>query len=692
MATTYTFNFTDTTKTKFTVSPYTTNGTLSPSDGTLLSTSVVASTSLKLYGKGMQEYGEGIEQNLIYMLENFADDTAPVHPIEGQLWYQILGSPLDLSLVELKIFNNNSGDNDPDISTNWDNVLLSTGTSPMSGILDMGGNLIINLDDATNPTDALNLQTADNRYVNVTGDTITGNLFLSSTVGGPSTPLTPSDPSHAINKQYADDTYVNITGDTMTGALILRSSIGTGSPATIDILEAASIEYVDTQIAGATNSYLSAVTYQSFTGAIQPGLTDSEILFTVAGQPSIAIGGINFVGQSKPATEISITSTGDIPTGDAQAAINLLESKKLDIDGSDAMTGDLNLNNNFIINLSDPIGPQDASTKTYVDTAVNTIVSIPDTTRNIVLTTATDTYPVFKYGAATNKLQITLNGQVQYANSVGANNIAYDLKVDEINSTTSTTLDANTNYSFDITVDGGSPLTTQTIEINLGGPLTPISTHQELIDAINVEFFDISGLYPRMSLTNISNSETIISSTIGLGSSIIIEPPSTGTGTYLFDIPSAITVTDVTLDVGSPIPLDSFTVLGDQTASFPVGKKFTVRNTTTDGTVGTSDDNFDSVYTVNSSTAGSSPLETVIVVDENIELNGTTITGFGEIYLTNLSGLVSINQDDGADYDYAELSSLDGTDIRASYLSLTRFIKFNTTPPVGQTMEILLAP
>lgn len=46
------------------------------------------STSLSLVGKYWIGYGETIAQNSVKMLENFASDTAPLNPIEGQLWWK----------------------------------------------------------------------------------------------------------------------------------------------------------------------------------------------------------------------------------------------------------------------------------------------------------------------------------------------------------------------------------------------------------------------------------------------------------------------------------------------------------------------------------------------------------------------------------------------------------------------------
>jgi hypothetical protein len=52
-------------------------------DGTV-NTSV---TDLSLVGRGVTEYGTAENENYVYLLENFANSTAPLQPILGQLWY-----------------------------------------------------------------------------------------------------------------------------------------------------------------------------------------------------------------------------------------------------------------------------------------------------------------------------------------------------------------------------------------------------------------------------------------------------------------------------------------------------------------------------------------------------------------------------------------------------------------------------
>lgn len=48
------------------------------------------STSLTLVGKNYSGYGSAINNNFAHLLENFANTTSPVSPMEGQLWYNSL--------------------------------------------------------------------------------------------------------------------------------------------------------------------------------------------------------------------------------------------------------------------------------------------------------------------------------------------------------------------------------------------------------------------------------------------------------------------------------------------------------------------------------------------------------------------------------------------------------------------------
>jgi hypothetical protein len=100
----YLLDFTDGDASKsFTISPYTTNGNITPTTPTLDSGAVSANTSLIFYGKGKADYGERINENFLHILENFASDKEPLHPIQGQVWF-------DTKDNSLKVFKNKSFD------------------------------------------------------------------------------------------------------------------------------------------------------------------------------------------------------------------------------------------------------------------------------------------------------------------------------------------------------------------------------------------------------------------------------------------------------------------------------------------------------------------------------------------------------------------------------------------------------
>lgn len=61
------------------------------------------STSLKLPGRGVPNYGELIAENFVHILENFAGPSQPLNPVVGQLWYDT--NPSNQGVGSLKVFN-----------------------------------------------------------------------------------------------------------------------------------------------------------------------------------------------------------------------------------------------------------------------------------------------------------------------------------------------------------------------------------------------------------------------------------------------------------------------------------------------------------------------------------------------------------------------------------------------------------
>lgn len=59
-------------------------GSIVVEDGTLNT-----ETILTLPGRNVTSYGQAVSENFLHLLENFASETSPARPVEGQLWYDV---------------------------------------------------------------------------------------------------------------------------------------------------------------------------------------------------------------------------------------------------------------------------------------------------------------------------------------------------------------------------------------------------------------------------------------------------------------------------------------------------------------------------------------------------------------------------------------------------------------------------
>lgn len=194
-----------------------------------------------------------------------------------------------------------------------------------TGIINMGGNKITNLGNATVGTDALNMNTGDSRYVNVTGDTMTGTLTMSgATIAMGNNKITgladATVATDALNMQTGDARYVNITGDTMTGALTMGAGQG-------------------------INMTSGTITFNS----------TSAISFPVGSTGDITLAGGN---------DITFTGAGQISMG-----------------------------TNKIVNLGTPTTGTDAATKAYVDGFVSGVIFLSPVKDPNIYSDALDTPP-----------------------------------------------------------------------------------------------------------------------------------------------------------------------------------------------------------------------------------------------------------------------------------------------------------
>ena len=79
--------------------------TINKTDGSVVATitdgTVDNTTSVQLFGKSFSGFGEGLNENLVKLLENSASTSAPTAPLKGELW-------MDTSTSQLKVYDGTS--------------------------------------------------------------------------------------------------------------------------------------------------------------------------------------------------------------------------------------------------------------------------------------------------------------------------------------------------------------------------------------------------------------------------------------------------------------------------------------------------------------------------------------------------------------------------------------------------------
>ena len=699
----YTFEFTDTSKDSFDVFPYTANGTVSPTDSNFIDQAVSAKTTLKLYGKGMPDYGEGIEQNLIYMLENFANITAPLNSIEGQLWYNTVGTGSPVLGPELSIYNN----------TGWDAIVLATGTSPMTGELILAG-------DPSNALGATPKQYVDAHIADfVLHLTPDQNAFLDGLSLSGSPLLTSADVNQLTgisgNVQSLLDLKLSLDGSlSMTGELILA-----GDPS--NALGATSKQYVDDLVlSGNNDSALSIVDWIIPTGSPLPiaDINATTLQFTIStqGSPQIPIGiltatGISREGHFHDASEIIVDNTfNPVYSTNLQSVVEDLDANKASLLG-DTFTGPVNMANlnvsgtgTFINPVSgvDPISGTDLATKNYVDNKTITVTRTFEA--RIIDLLSGIPYLVQNHLVNDNKLSITVNGVKQYVDAHGYQQVQYDIDAPILQAGALTGIDQTLTHDFNISIDGAAPITI-TIPPALGSPAGPdISTQGNLVSVINSimsagsppladAVFSIDGPATQQFIANSSGSTSTIT---------ISDPASVNTYLFATDTGTAIVGVNFKYWQGSP---DEIIIAGDVTSILPAGTAFAIRNSD-ELTFG----GYNGVYQVYGTGPVFSASPGITTIPVASLTNSFTITPliagyfggspapspspFGSIYITPIVGFDSVLPAiTGIDGDYTETDSL-GNAIApgnfSSYVTFNYNILAGGSPVIPNNIETLL--
>ena len=244
------------------------------------------------------------------------------------------------------------------VDTNSESDKVSKSGDTMTGHLNMSGNLIIGLpttyppityigDEATSWDQTVGLvQDAASILVDKSGDTMTGNLDM----GGNrvmNVPYAPANTSDAANAAYVIQGDLDVEQKTvlrdgtqaMTGNLNMDDHFINNLTNPVNAQDAATKNYVDTNKVSKSGDTMTGELFMD--GNLIKGLpTHYPHIYSGDTVPSWA----QVVGIMKELGDASVMR-----------------------DGTQAMTGNLNMNDHFINNLTNPVNAQDAATKNYVD-------------------------------------------------------------------------------------------------------------------------------------------------------------------------------------------------------------------------------------------------------------------------------------------------------------------------------------
>lgn len=407
MTTSYIINLTNPWIDSFNVSAFASNGPIFPLSANLESTAVAASTSLIIYGKGHPNYGERIEENLIHLMENFSGSVEPQYPISGQLWFQRYdvirtnGTDwyewnLDTLMWDLlpvgqpfpgapAVFTHGEFFFNTPILTR---VINSTDhpMSPTIATVEWADMPAIGNPNAINLTPQQDLKVYDGaswitQNTVRTSDTeptvsLEGDMWFDT---GSTAPFPNDQLKIFIGGSHISvaENYLHLSGTIpMAGELDmggLYKIINLADPD--DPQDAATRQYVLDQIAGGVTE-LDNLSDVSFTGGDPvPSITRPFMRFNVGDSvfkaDRLFQADIDDVGASAAEVSFLVGVTGLV-----QGQLD----GRLKLNGTNAMIASLDMNTNFIINVLDPVNPQDAATRSWtlgeIADAINALSSV----------------------------------------------------------------------------------------------------------------------------------------------------------------------------------------------------------------------------------------------------------------------------------------------------------------------------
>ena len=306
--------------------------TINKTDGTVVTTitdgTVDNTTSLQLFGKSFSGFGEGLNENLVKLLENASGTAAPTAPLKGELWF-------DTNTAQLKVYDGSAFK-----PTGAAKSQASAPTSPSAG-------------DLWHDSDDDQLFVYTGSAFQLVGPVFTAGQTLS---GWKIETLGSSGGNKVVSSMYAGNTRVAILSKetftpsvTQTGfasikaGLTLNSTLGA-------VFEGTNTQAATIDVSGTTNTSSTLIAGGNFLRTDAADTTTGAL--TVDTDSGIIIGDAQELTVTVASNDVTVAQTSqdkDLKFTVNDGGVTKTPLTLTGADGGIDMTGDLTITGNLII-------------------------------------------------------------------------------------------------------------------------------------------------------------------------------------------------------------------------------------------------------------------------------------------------------------------------------------------------------
>ena len=330
--------------------------TINKTDGSVVTTitdgTVDNTTSLQLFGKSYSGFGEGLNENLIKLLENQASTAAPSAPLKGELWF-------DTTTNQIKVYDGTSFK-----PTGGAKATSSVPTSPSVGDLWL---------DSTN--DQVFVYTGDARSHQVnSGWELIGPAFTAGQTesGWKIETLASSSGNKVVSSMYAGATRVAILSKetftpsvTQTGFASIKAGITLNSGLGA-VFEGSSSQASAIDVSGTTNTSGTVIAGGNFLRADAADTTTGAL--TIDADGGVIIGDNQELSITVSSSDVTVAQTSqdkDLKFTINDGGVTKTALQLTGADGGIDITGDVTITGN--LNISGEYNSSVSNVSTYDD-------------------------------------------------------------------------------------------------------------------------------------------------------------------------------------------------------------------------------------------------------------------------------------------------------------------------------------